>query len=218
VHVSALQNVIRWFIPDESRFFDYVVAVAETADRAAILFHGISRAETPAAREAILVDLREVEHDGDRALRTLSEALDATYVTPIDREDLYHLASALETISDFIAATANHLAVHRMETLPEGTRELADILVEATKRCVHACTLLRQGYKADEIRAACQQLKKLEQDADVTFRTRIGELFSNEKDAIVLIKHKEFLEGLEEAVDRCADVATVLEAILIKNG
>jgi uncharacterized protein Yka (UPF0111/DUF47 family) len=216
--MSALQNMIRWFMPDESRFFEYVVAVAETADRAAIVFHHISRSDSHEARAGLMNDLREIEHDGDRALRTISEALDATFVTPIDREDLYHLASALEIISDFVSATANHLAVHRMDTLPDGTRELADILVEATKRCVHACTLLRQGNRADEIRAACRDLKKLEQDADVTFRNRIGELFAHEKDAIQLIKHKEFLEGLEEAIDRCADVATVLEAILIKNG
>lgn len=216
--MSALQTLIRWFMPDESRFFDYIVAVAETAERAALVFHDISRADSPETRKKLMGDLREVEHDGDRALRTISEALDATFVTPIDREDLYHLASALEIISDFVSATANHLAVHHMETLPEGTRQLADILVEATKRCVHACTLLRQGYKADEIRVACQDLKRLEHDADVEFRTRLGELFANQKDAIELIKHKEFLEGLEEAIDRCHDVATVLEAILIKNG
>jgi uncharacterized protein len=216
--MSALQNMIRWFIPDESRFFDYVVAVAETAERAAVVFHALSRIDAPEARTSLISDLQEVEHDGDRALRTISEALDATFVTPIDREDLYHLASSLEVISDFVSATANHLTVHHMETLPQGTRELADILVEATKRCVEACRLLRQGGRNDAIRACCRDLERLEHDADVTFRTRLGELFANEKDAITLIKHKEFLEGLEDAVDRCADVATVLEAILIKNG
>lgn len=216
--MSALQTMIRWFIPDESRFFDYVVAVAETANRAAITFHGISRADTPEARASLLHDLGEIEHDGDRALRTISEALDATFVTPIDREDLYHLASALEIISDFVAATASNIAVHRIEALPDGTRELADILVEATQLCVRACTLLRRGNRHDEIRAACRELKQLEHDADMTFRNRIGALFTHELDAITLIKHKEFLEGLEEAVDRCADVATVLEAVLIKNG
>jgi uncharacterized protein len=216
--MSALQSMIRWFIPDESRFFDYVVAVAETAERAAVVFHTLSRADGHAARAALIDDLREVEHDGDRALRTIAEALDATYVTPIDREDLYHLASALEVISDFVSATANHLTVHHMETLPAGTQELADILVDATKRCVAACKLLRQGNQYEAIRAECRAIDKLEHDADVAFRTRLGELFANEKDAITLIKHKEFLEGLEDAVDRCADVATVLEAILIKNG
>ncbi|MEQ1507129.1 MAG: DUF47 family protein [Myxococcota bacterium] len=215
--MSAIQDLVRWFLPNESRFFDYVSAVADTAHLAAKLFHELAHTDGVDARIAMLDDLRAAERAGDTALRTMSEALDATFVTPIDREDLYHLAAALEVISDFITSTANHLTVHRMETLPDGTSELSVILVEATGRCVEACRLLRQGNQTEAIRGACRDLDRLEHDADVLFRTRLGALFANEKDAITLIKHKEFLEGLEDSVDRCADVGTVLEAILIKN-
>ena len=213
-----IQSMIRWFIPDESRFYDYVVSVAESAHLAAQHFHSLARAEGREAQLALVELIRSAEHEGDVGLRTIGEALDATFVTPIDREDLYHLASSLEVISDFISATANHLTVHHMEVLPEGTRELSDILVKATARCVDACVLLREGGSTEKIREACLDLKRLEQDADVEFRTRLGFLFENEKDAIELIKAKEFLEGLEDATDRCHDVATVLLAVLIKNG
>ncbi len=216
--MSALQNMIRWFIPDETRFFDYVTAVGETSHRCATLFRELA-AETPERRLELLPGLGQAERDGDAALRKLAEALDATFVTPIDREDLYHLAAALETVSDFIASTANQLTVHHMEKLPDGTIELADILVKATARCNDACEALRAGgNNAEAIRSACRDVERMEHDGDVLFRRQMGLLFTNETDAITLIKNKEFLEGLEDAVDRCADVATVLEAILIKNG
>jgi predicted phosphate transport protein (TIGR00153 family) len=215
--MSALQSLIRWFIPDESRFYDYVVSVAEASERCAQAFYEMAKADTAAQRLELLGPITEAEREGDKALRTIAQALDATFVTPIDREDLYHLASSLEVVSDFISSTANHLTVHHMEQLPAGTVELAKILLEATTRCTEACRGLRQGDSA-LIREACRDIERLEHDADVTFRDHLARLFTDETNAIQLIKDKEFLEGLEDAVDRCADVATVLEAVLIKNG
>jgi uncharacterized protein Yka (UPF0111/DUF47 family) len=212
-----LQTLIRFFLPDESRFFDYILSVAETASQAAVLFRDLERAEGRDAQLALVDRIKEAERAGDAALKTMSEALDATFVTPIDREDLYHLASALEIVSDFISATANHLLIHKLDRLPAGSQELGEILVAATQRCVDATRHLRFG-QTDKIREACGALMALEHDADTAFRIRLGELFNNCKDPIELIKAKAFLEGLEDAVDRCADVATVLEAVLIKNG
>jgi uncharacterized protein Yka (UPF0111/DUF47 family) len=215
--MSTLQSLIRWLVPDESRFFDYVVAVAETSQRCAVLFHEIARAE-PARRLELLPALGEAERDGDKALRTIAEALDATFVTPIDREDLYHLAQSLEVVSDFIAGTANQLAVHHMDSLPEGSLELSQLLVEATSAALDACKTLRSGGSTDPIREACRDIERMEREADTVFRRQTALLFTNERDAIKLLKDKEFLEGLENSMDRCADVATVLEAVLIKNG
>jgi uncharacterized protein Yka (UPF0111/DUF47 family) len=215
--MASLQSVIRWFMPDERRFYDYAVTTAEAASRAADLFVALTRASGRTAQLELVEKIQAAEDEGDVALRVMADALDATYVTPIDREDLYHLASSLETISDFVSATANHLTVHQMDTLPQGTAELAQILQKAAALCTSAVRLLKSMDQAG-IRAACKQLQILEHEADVTFRIRLGELFSTEKDAIMLIKHKEFLEGLEDSVDRCAHVGTVLEAILIKNG
>lgn len=77
---------------------------------------------------------------------------------------------------------------------------------------------MREGDRGENIRAHCRALHYLEHEADVVFRLRLGDLFGREKDAVQLIKHKEFLEGLEDAVDQCAKVGTVLEAIVVKNG
>lgn len=213
-----LQNSIRWFLPQEHHFWDYIDDAASAADNAARLFGELARADGRDARLVLVERIREAEHDGDRAKKGMADALDSTFVTPIDREDLFTLVGTLENVSDFISATANHLLVHQMDSLPDGTRELSDVLIKATAQFCEAAKHLRETNSADKIRALCQSIHYLEHEADVIFRLRLGDLFAHEKDAIQLIKHKEFLEGLEDAVDRCASVATVIEAIVIKNG
>lgn len=215
--MSMLQNLVRWLMPDERRFFDHIVTIAETSQAAARLMAELPNAKGREAQLAVVDQIKKAEQAGDAALRTLLTALDDTYVTPIDREDLFHLASALEIISDFVNGTASHLYIHHMETLPEGTKELADLLLKSTDQCLEAAKLLRAGNDVTAIRAACKNLDTLEFEADQRFRTRLGALFETQRDAIVLIKHKEFLEGLEDTIDRCAHVGTVVEAILIKN-
>jgi hypothetical protein len=191
---------------------------ASAADKAARLFQELAIADGRDARLVLVERIREAEHEGDAAKKAMADALDTTFVTPIDREDLFTLTGALENVSDFISATANHLLVHQMDTLPDGTQELAGVLVKATSQFQEAARALRSGEGVDKVRALCRSIHYLEHEADVIFRLRLGDLFARERDAIQLIKHKEFLEGLEDAVDQCASVATVIEAIVIKNG
>lgn len=216
--MSLLQYLIKLLLPEEGRFFDYLDDAARAAVDAASLFDQLTHARGREAQLVLVERIREAEHAGDKAKKDMSEALDRTFVTPIDREDLYHLCGALENVSDFIAATANHLTVHQMDTLPEGSREMGEILVKATTQFQEGVRAIRDLRNGEKIRAVAQSLHYLEHEADVIFRLRLGDLFSRETDAIRLIKHKEFLEGLEDAVDRCASVGTTLEAILIKNG
>jgi uncharacterized protein Yka (UPF0111/DUF47 family) len=216
--MSWLQQLIKAFLPEEGRFYDYIHAAAVAGDDAAKLFLELANSEGRDSRLVFVERIREAEHAGDRAKKDMADALDTTFVTPIDREDLFHLVSSLESVSDFISATANHLTVHQMDSLPEGTKELSTVLCKATKEFVEAVGYLKGGESYDKIRALCQSIHYLEHEADVIFRLRLGDLFAHEKDAIQLIKHKEFLEGLEDAIDRCASVATVLEAICIKHG
>lgn len=216
--MNWLQKAIRFLLPEEEHFFSYMDAAARAADDAAHLFVELAQAEGRDARLVFVERIREAEHAGDKAKKDMADALDTTFATPLDREDLYLLTGALENVSDFISATANHLTVHQMDTLPDGTKELAAVLVKATTQFTEAVGLLRDHGNYDKIRALCRSVHYLEHEGDVIFRLRLGDLFGRERDAITLIKHKEFLEGLEDAIDRSATVATALEAIVIKNG
>lgn len=215
--MGLLQSLIRVFLPEEGKFYDYIEHAAAAADEAARLFGELARIDGRDARLVLVERIREAEHMGDKAKKEMADALDATFVTPIDREDLFHLVGSLESVSDFISATSNHLTVHQMDSLPDGTRELSDVLGKATHALVEAVALLRQPDRYDKARALCQSVHYLEHEGDVIFRLRLGDLFAKEKDAIQLIKHKEFLEGLEDSIDRCAGAATVIEAVCIKH-
>lgn len=216
--MAALQRFLHWFLPSELHFFDYTDEAADASFRAGQLLAQLARADGRVAQLALVDGIRDCEHEADEAMRRMTEALHQTFVTPIDREDLYLLASAVEDISDYIAATANHLTVHDLQQLPLGSQELADVVAKATSEIRDAVALLRNDRSSDRIRHAVRTIEHLEHEADVVFRLRLGDLFANEKDAIQLIKIKEFLEGLENAVDRCNTVARVLETIAIKHG
>ncbi len=216
--MQLLQQAIHWFLPKELHFFDYTDRAADAAHLAGQLVVELTRAQGRDAQLQLVEKLRDCEHEGDEAMRQMAEALDQTFVTPIDREDLYLLTSAVESISDFVSSTANHLTIHDLQGLPAGSRELADLVAKATAEIRDAIRLLRSHRSDPRIRAAVRSVHYLEHEADVIFRVRLGDLFAHEKDAIELIKKKEFIEGLEDAVDRCQVAARVLENIAIKHG
>ncbi len=215
--MGALQQFIRFLLPQEGHFFGYLADAAVAADDAAGHFVELCRAEGRDQQTILVERVRDAENAGDRAKKDMSDALDRTFVTPIDREDLFHLMSTLEGLSDVIAATANQVVVHQMESLPLGSKELADTLKRATAELRAAVPWLGTPARFEDLKAACLRVALLENESDVIFRLRVGDMFAQEKDAIRLIKHKEFLEGLERSVDECAHVATYLEAVLIKN-
>jgi uncharacterized protein Yka (UPF0111/DUF47 family) len=216
--MSWVQNTIRWLLPDEGPFYGLIGDAGEAAHKGAELLQELIKVHGDAPRIVLIERIRDSEHEGDRALQSMADALDRTFVTPLDREDLWALTAALEGVSDLVNSTANHLTVHRMGDLPEGTAEIAAVLVKATGILREAAHLVSDRTAADRIRQMCRDVHYLEHESDVIYRTRVGDLFTHEKDAIQLIKHKEFLEGLENAVDRCSNAARVLEGIVLKHG
>jgi uncharacterized protein Yka (UPF0111/DUF47 family) len=215
--MQTIQRFIRWFLPAEEHFFDHVEAAARATDDA--VRYLVELCSAPDERRVELIEkARDAEREADKAMRDMADALDRTFVTPLDREDLYALTSTIESVSDIALATASQVDLHDIEVLPDGSVELAEILARSTARIREAVPLLRTGRNHEDIRKHCAAIERLEHDADVVFRRVIAARFTSEKDAVKLLKDKEFLEGLENSVDRCASVARVLESILIKNG
>src|SRR5690606_9240722 len=171
-----------------------------------------------ASRDALVLEMRDVEHAADAVIHEVYNALNRTFVTPIDRSDIYQVATHLEDIVDLNHATAMQLEVHAMDVLPLGSVDLARLVVAASEEALLAVTKLR-GLKAlDEIGAHCKQMSRLEHDGDEIYRQQMARLFREEKDAIRLIQHKEFLEGLERILDAVDHTGSALLAVVIKNG
>lgn len=212
-----LDRAIKWLLPREDHFFELLARGAQCAKNASALLVECVQDANPASREETIKKLKEVEHDADRVIIEVYKELNRTFVTPIDRSDIYNLASELESMTDLIYSTALQISVHAMEDLPAGSVEIATLIQKASGEVYDAVCKIQKKNSHLEIRKHCKSIKSLEDEGDRIFRTRIAEMFKNESDAIRLLKHKEFLEGLERSLDLCDDVSNALSTIVIKN-
>jgi hypothetical protein len=212
-----LDRAVKWLLPREEHFFDLLERGSASVLRSGEILVECCHATTSADREGAVARMTDEEHASDRVIQEVYEALNKTFVTPLDRADIYALATDLENVVDRVHGTITQIVVHAMEDVPPGSAELADKVHHACQEIDGAVRLLRNLKQLDAIRGHCKVIAQLEHDGDQIFRARIGEMFRNEKDAVRLLKHKEFLEGLENALDNCDDVANALESLVIKN-
>ncbi len=211
-----IDRVVKWLLPREEHFFDLLEKGAGLAQEIGSLLAECCGAPSE-DREALVERMREVEHRADRVIAEVYEALNRTFVTPLDRSDIYELASCLERIVDDVFATALQIVVHNMEDLPPGSCDLSRLINEACGAVQTAVADLRNMRHLGRIRNQCEHLERLESEGDRIYRTQLAAMFRTETDAIRLIKHKEFLEGLEDTLDTCDDVGGALRTIVIKN-
>ncbi len=160
--------------------------------------------------------IKEIEHEGDRLTHQIMEKLNKTFVTQLDREDIHALASRLDDILDLVDAATNRMLLFRItEPTPEA-RKLADILARSVEEIARAIPLLRNLRKPEEILQRCIEINSLENEGDQVHREAVATLFDEVKDPVTIIKWKEIYENLETAIDRCEDVANILEGIVLK--
>jgi uncharacterized protein Yka (UPF0111/DUF47 family) len=212
-----LDRAVKWLLPREEHFFDLLERGSASVLRSGELLVTCCEARTAVDREEAVAMMGDEEHASDRVIQEVYDALNKTFVTPLDRSDIYALATDLENVVDRVHGTITQIVVHAMEDLPPGSPEIARKVLEAAREIDGAVKQLRHLKEPDVIRNHCKTVQQIEHDGDQIFRARIGEMFRTEKDAVRLLKHKEFLEGLENTLDACDDVANALESLVIKN-
>lgn len=215
--MTALDRLVKFFLPREEVFFDLMERGADCARDSGVVMRELCTAPTAEGRAQALARLRDVEHAADAVIRETYDQLNRTFITPIDRSDIYALSTELEEIVDLNHATAMQLVVHAMEDVPQGSAELAGLIEKATEEVAHAVRRLRSFRDFEKVQEHCRHLSSHEHAGDEIFRNTVGNLFRAEKDAVRLIQHKEFLEGLERTLDACDHVGTALKTIVIKN-
>ncbi len=159
--------------------------------------------------------IKDVEHVGDEITHDIARRLNQTFITPIDREDIHALASAIDDILDLVHAVADRFVVYKVATPTETALKLADILYRASVAV--GSGVERLGQPLANINECCKDINTLENEADRVTRDAISALFEAEKDPILVIKWKEIYENFEEGTDRCEDVADILERIALKH-
>jgi predicted phosphate transport protein (TIGR00153 family) len=200
------------FIPKEEKFFDMFISMAQNAHESSKLLTLMM--EQPDKIRDTAESIKALEHKGDRMTHDLIVKLNKTFIVPIDREDIYGLSSKLDDVTDLIESIARRLVLFKVTEVTEPALELARVLQRSTAAIVLAVSELQNGMKVMD---PCIEINRLEDEADHIYHLALAKLFESEKDPIALIKWKELYEKLEASLDRCEDVANVIEGIIVKN-
>lgn len=221
----SIQNVIRWFLPREDHFYDFLEQQAALAHEGA---HALSKFSTGASTsDQARADVQKIEHEGDRFVHEMEEALARTFVTPIDREDLQKLSSELDTVLDLTNGSIRACVLLGVDEPTEAMRKLIAIIVRSTETINQAIPKLRKHAYTELVEAA-RELRKIEKEGDLVYREAVSELFRSEtkggafragaSDARVLIREKTVLDDLENAIDQCDSIADILANLAVKHG
>jgi len=199
-------------IPREEGFYDmFEKDAANLAEAAMMLQKHLTDFHDPEAAHA---EIRQREHEGDEITHQIIRALNTTFVTPFDREDIHELASGIDDILDLIEAVSDLLVLHHIEQpLPE-MRQQAEILTRATEQCYQAMSGLRRFSGLDPYWV---EINRLENEGDRVYRQTVARLFSGDYKAMDVLKWKDLVDQLEAAIDGCEDVANTLESIVLKH-
>jgi uncharacterized protein len=160
--------------------------------------------------------IRDREHEGDEITHAIIRLLNTTFVTPMDREDIYLLGSALDDVLDSVEAVSDLFNLHRIEMpLPE-MKAQADVLLQATEQTERAIEALPQMNR-DRLEPYWVEINRLENEGDRLYRRAVADLFSGDYKAMDVLKWKEVIENLEEAIDGLENVANIIESIVLKH-
>jgi len=203
-------------IPREEKFFDLFDELAEKIEEGVKAF--LEMLNNYDSFDSHLARLKSIEHEADIITHTTYEKMHKTFLTPLDREDIYALVNKMDCILDMTEATAVRMSLFHIKTPRPEIIEQAVLLAEATKKVKILVHGLRDMKNAPQVLEACVEINTIENLGDALLRNVMAKLFEQENDPIELIKWKDIFERFEEALDVCEDVSNIAEGIVLKNG
>jgi hypothetical protein len=203
-------------IPRDERFYDLFEELADKIQEGGKLFLEIL--SNYHESEPKLTKLKEIEHEADTITHRTYEKMHKTFLTPLDREDIYALVNKMDSVLDEVESAAVRMYLYRMKEPAKELVEITRVLTEAVAKIRKIIFSVRKKQDAPVILQLCVEINTLENEADQLFRAAMTRLFEEEKDAIELIKVKDIIGRIETAVDNCEDVSNVIEGIVLKYG
>ena len=205
-------------MPREGRFFSLFDSHANLImEGANALADVLRRYEDDAGREAGLKLIENAEHAADRITHETMQLLHATFITPFDRDDIHRLISRMDDVLDLIQDTGESFVLYDIRNVTPEATELAELLRRCVERVRSAVKLMASMADAPAMLKICQEIDKLESDADRAMREAMSKLFREEPDVREVIKLKAIYEHLEAITDRCEDVANLIEGVVLEH-
>jgi len=207
--------MLRWLLPRDEDFFGlferHAALTVEGAREMQHLVQGGQNIRTRAAR------IKEIEHETDVITHACVERLHKTFITPFDRDDIHRLITRMDDVMDYIESAAIAVMLYELVEMTDPARELADVLVRSTESVAVAVSGLKNVKQSQAILDACIEVNRLENEGDEILRGALADLFREAKDPLLVLKWKEVYEALENATDRCEDVANVIEGVVLEH-
>jgi len=198
--------------PRDTAFYDQFASSARNIVEAAEVLEQLI---APGAdRTTLNTRMREIEHANDENTHEIMRRLNSTFVTPFDREDIYDLASRLDDVVDFLEAAADLIVLYELQELPEPTRQVVRVLVQAAHVTAEAMPRLQSMKDLSEFWI---EVNRLENEADQLYRRTLATLFNGTYDALTALKLKDVADQVEAAADAMEDVADSIETIVLKE-
>jgi len=199
--------------PRNTQFYDMFVAAANNALDAAVALKELVHAGSD-QRPELARQLRDLEHVGDQVTHDIMRALNTSFITPFDREDIAVLAAGLDDVVDEIEAAGDLTVLYKIDALPPAVYEQAELLEEAAQVTAEAMSRLRTLQKLEDYWIRINEIENL---ADALYRTLLAEVFNSGSDVVTMIKIKEVVDQLEKAADAFERVANVVQSIAAKE-
>ncbi len=211
-------NFISRFMPRQGRFFSLFDSHADLImEGANALVDVLHRYEDDDGREAGLKVIENAEHAADRITHETMQLLHATFITPFDRNDIHRLIARMDDVLDLIQDTGESFVLYDIQSVTPEATQLAELVQRCVERVRSAVKLMASMTDAPAMLKICQEIDKLESEADKVMRAALSRLFREETDVRQVIKLKAVYESLESATDKCKDVADVIESVVLEN-
>ena len=208
-------------LPREGNFFELFNQHAEHIVRAAHAFSQlVANYNDPHLRDKYNQDVDNAERSADRVTQEVNRLIHKTFITPIDREQIHSLINTMDDVADLIQDSAETMALYDVRAMTEEITRLTDLSVKCCERLQSAVKLLSEISDPRTAEAAlktCEEIDRLESDADRVMRAAMSKLFREEPDVREVIKLKAIYELLETITDKCEDVANQIEGIVLEN-
>jgi predicted phosphate transport protein (TIGR00153 family) len=207
--------MLKKLLPKEDVFFDLFEQQAEAIGRGLQLFELLIKEYSRLGE--LNVKIKAVENESDEIAHKIYNLLNNTFVTPFDREDIRLLAHRMDDVMDLTEKVAARMQLYDVTAPPVNTDRMLVIIRNAFDKITSAIHMLREQKNYRTILQLCVEVNSLENEGDTVLRESLARLFRETSDPIYLIKAKEIYESLEEATDRCEDLANIIETLLLKN-
>lgn len=203
------------FKQKDNEFFDLFVESANYFYKGALMMDEVMMDYSKAQDK--IKEIVDLEHEADAVNDKIVDKLNLTFITPIDREDIYSLANGLDDGVDFLQGTLQRIVMYRTGKAMSGAVSLTKLIIECAKEVIKSFEMLKDIRKNQAVILECtRKIGQLESEGDRVYRHEVAYLFDKEKDPIELIKWKDILEDLEETLDHCEKLSDMIRGVVMK--